>query len=76
MNARSRAADALKVLSEYQSHPVHTAVLDLLRAVEANYGEAWTGIKPDELQFKQGAGRQVMLLRQTLETGSGDIPVV
>lgn len=71
--AHGQAASSAEAVRAYAGTDFHRHIVDTLRALEDCYLSELAHISPDDLQFKQGALRQVMAL---LAAFNGDRPSV
>ncbi len=75
---RSRITDALKAAKEYRGSDLYRHFVDLLQAIEDAYKEDLIDVTEDRLKYKQGAAKQVRLLRSELlrDAAPRDLPKV
>lgn len=65
------------LIREYHGSPIYRCMVELLDLLGKAYDEDFRTIKPEALLYKQGASRQLVLLRDALlREHHGDIPKV
>ncbi len=63
---RARITEALKTAKEFEGTDLFRHILDLLQAIEDAYKEELIDVSEEGLKHKQGAAKQVRLLRAAL----------
>ena len=80
MELRAKLVEKLGDVLVYRGNAAYVEFIGLLQAIEDSYMEDLMSVKKDSLEFKQGAARQVRLLRLILTNTKvdaiGDLPKV
>lgn len=75
MDNREKIADKLKDIYEYSGTPLYAAFVDLLLLLDTSYHDDFREVTPEQLGRKQGASKQLLLLRNNLiKMQAGDVP--